>query len=229
MLRPNIPLSCATQSIEIPEGHTPYIPPHPQRGTPYHRYVLLLLPQPSPTEPISIPALSDADRLRFNVREFTAQHGLDGNTGGGAHMWRQVWDEGVSQIYATVLGMSPFPVVGPPILHSFASRTRRTQVYVTAQTRPICGHPWNQAVHQVGFQCSELGNWHRQNIFLINASNKPGTTIPYQLMPRSWRRTIRQSKGSQWHNSLSRSASWRSDGIRPCVFRSTSPPSPCRH
>jgi len=102
-LQPNIPLSCATRTIEIPEAHIPYIPPHPPRGTPYHRYVLLLLPQQSPTEQISVPALSDADRLHFDVREFTAQHGLDGNSGGGAHMWRQVWDEGVSQIYATVL------------------------------------------------------------------------------------------------------------------------------
>ncbi|KAJ7630358.1 hypothetical protein FB45DRAFT_832913 [Roridomyces roridus] len=46
-LKPNIPLS-ATHKGRIPflNTHTRYIPPHPQRGTPYHRYVLLLLPQP---------------------------------------------------------------------------------------------------------------------------------------------------------------------------------------
>ena len=113
--RPNIPLSCATRSIEIPKAHTPYIPPHPQRGTPYHRYVLLFLPQESSTEPISVPALSDADRFHFNVREFAAQHGLHENAG-GAHMWRQVWDEGVSQIYATVLRMSSLFSPGPQVL-----------------------------------------------------------------------------------------------------------------
>jgi large subunit ribosomal protein L35 len=45
--RPNIPLS-ATHTGRIPllNTHTRYIPPHPQRGTPYHRYTLLLLPQP---------------------------------------------------------------------------------------------------------------------------------------------------------------------------------------
>ncbi|KAF9785946.1 phosphatidylethanolamine-binding protein [Thelephora terrestris] len=102
-LQPNIPLSCTTRSIEIPEAHTSYIPPHPQRGTRYHRYVLLLLPQQAPAEPLSVPVLCDADRLHFNVREFAAQYGLDGSTGGGAHLWRQVWDEGVSQVYATVL------------------------------------------------------------------------------------------------------------------------------
>jgi large subunit ribosomal protein L35 len=113
--RPNIPLSCATRAVEVSEAHTPYIPPHPQRGTSYHRYVLLLLPQQSPTEPISVPALSDADRLRFDVREFATKHGLDGSTGGGAHMWRQAWDEGVSQIYAAVLGMFPLSSRRPRI------------------------------------------------------------------------------------------------------------------
>lgn len=30
----------------IPAGcHTPYIPPHAQKGSPYHRYTILLLPQ----------------------------------------------------------------------------------------------------------------------------------------------------------------------------------------
>jgi large subunit ribosomal protein L35 len=61
--------------------------------------------------------LSDTDRLHFDVRGFTAQHGLDGSTGGGAHMWRQVWDEGVSEIYATVLGMFPYSVADLPILY----------------------------------------------------------------------------------------------------------------
>ncbi|KAF7340205.1 hypothetical protein MVEN_01939100 [Mycena venus] len=46
-LKPNIPLS-ATHTGRIPllNTHTRYVPPHPQRGTPYHRYTLLLLPQP---------------------------------------------------------------------------------------------------------------------------------------------------------------------------------------
>lgn len=153
--RPNIPLSCATRSIEVTQGHTPYIPPHPQRGTPYHRYVLLLLPQPSPAEPISVPALSD--RLHFNVREFAAQHGLDGSAGGGAHMWRQVWDEGVSQIYATVLGIFSPLIVNPPISHPVC-RKRGTQIHITTQTRPICRSPWHQAIYQVDSHRSKLIN-----------------------------------------------------------------------
>ena len=169
--RPNVPLSCTTRSIEIPGGHTPYIPPHPQRGTPYHRYVLLLLPQPSPTEPISVPALSDADRLRFNVREFTAHHGLDGSTGGGAHMWRQVWDEGVSHIYATVLGMSPALLRTQPSYTTSPCRTRRTQIRSPTQARPLCGYPWNQAIHQIDTQCSNLSDTGRIHFLLIRLIN----------------------------------------------------------
>ena len=37
-------------------------------------------------------------------------------------MWRQVWDEGVSQIYTTVLGMFSNPVAGLPILHPSPGR-----------------------------------------------------------------------------------------------------------
>jgi hypothetical protein len=122
--RPNIPLSCATRSIDIPEAHIPYIPPHPQQGTPYHRYVLLLLPQKSPTEHIFVSALSDAHRLHFNLREFASQHGLDGSTGGGVHMWRQVWDEGVSQIYTTVLSMFSSPTCSRVLIPFFPQDER---------------------------------------------------------------------------------------------------------
>ena len=101
---PNIPLSATSNSpIAIPHPHTHYIPPHPQQGTPYHRYVVLLLPQASATEPIKLPKVSEAARLGFNFRAFAEEHGFDGSKGGGAHMWREVWDETVSKIYRDVL------------------------------------------------------------------------------------------------------------------------------
>jgi len=34
------------------------------------------------------------------------QHGLDGSKGGGAHMFREVWNPAVSNIYKDVLGTS---------------------------------------------------------------------------------------------------------------------------
>lgn len=118
-----MPLS-ATQRTRIPnlDDHTPYIPPHPQRGTPYHRYILLLLPQPPLAEQgytltgeahaapgvstsvrLEIPPVESAERGNFDVRAFLEKWGLDGAQGGGAHMWREVWGESVSGIYSRIL------------------------------------------------------------------------------------------------------------------------------
>jgi hypothetical protein len=98
--RPNIPLSTNAPLKIVADSHTPYIPPHPQRGTPYHRYVTLLLPQVSE---LSIPVVPEDARLGFDVRAFLSEHSLDGSLGGGAHMWREEWDETVSQIHQDVL------------------------------------------------------------------------------------------------------------------------------
>lgn len=81
-------------------SHTPYLPPHPQQGTNYHRYTTLLIPQ---SEEISLPAFSKEERFNFDVREFVEQYGLDG-TKGGAHMFREVWDSDVTNIYRDILG-----------------------------------------------------------------------------------------------------------------------------
>lgn len=102
--RPNISLSAFSESpIPITTSHTKYIPPHPQKGSPYHRYVLLLVPQSHPTENISIPVPTEEERLGFNYRAFSEHYGLDAGKGGGAFMWREVWDETVSQIYRDTL------------------------------------------------------------------------------------------------------------------------------
>jgi large subunit ribosomal protein L35 len=119
--RPNIPLSC-TQTTRLAklQDHTPYIPPHPQKGTPYHRYVLLLLPQPpitsysrnavakaDPGVPTSrhleIPKVPDDQRLGFDLRSFVKEWNLHPAKGGGANMWREVWDDTVSKIYRLTL------------------------------------------------------------------------------------------------------------------------------
>ncbi|KAJ6569513.1 phosphatidylethanolamine-binding protein [Mycena capillaripes] len=197
-LKPNIPLS-ATHTGRIPllNTHTRYIPPHPQRGTPYHRYALLLLPQPPvqgrkytlntealltaqqtrltqsirdraateaaraeevaravgeagvlegtqgrtgrpqrPTHPnaalphpasgedpladvvtlsrrIEVPIIPDSERLGFDVRAFAKRWGLNAAMGGGAHMWREVWDKYVGAVYRYELH-KPQPVYGRP-------------------------------------------------------------------------------------------------------------------
>ncbi|KIM48480.1 hypothetical protein M413DRAFT_232898 [Hebeloma cylindrosporum] len=130
-MKPNIALSATSPSLLNLNTHTKYIPPHPQRGTPYHRYVTLLLPQPPigssdytlaaasragdiPTSMhLDIPVVPDAERLGFDVRAFVQKWNLNGAKGGGAHLWREVWDENVSQIYKDVLN-KPEPHYGRP-------------------------------------------------------------------------------------------------------------------
>lgn len=154
---PNIPLSASHKGPvlvrELVPDHTKYVPPHPQRGTPYHRYILLLLPQPSarsgfipgatdindlpapqytynqaaatpagvPTSmALDIPVVADEERLGFDVRQFVRHWGLNlgkevgEKEGGGAFIWREVWDESVAGIYKRFLGAQQEPVYGRP-------------------------------------------------------------------------------------------------------------------
>ena len=106
--RPNIKLSSGSSGALTQPTPVKYVPPHPQKGSPYHRYCLFLLPHVNATEglpPAAYSALTGsgnegvADARRgFNLREFSEQWGLDGGNGGGAFMWREVWDESVSDI-----------------------------------------------------------------------------------------------------------------------------------
>ncbi|KAG8873024.1 hypothetical protein FRB97_007073 [Tulasnella sp. 331] len=134
--RPNISLDAVSShqaNISLDDAIASWIPPHPQNGTPYHRYVTLLLPQSSATTPIEIDARDYSERLGFDVRQVIEKYGLgkqgDGSkmrmvprtyadrigTGmsGGIHMWRAVWDQDVSKIYQKVLKL-PEPRYGSP-------------------------------------------------------------------------------------------------------------------
>ncbi|KAI9567060.1 hypothetical protein HD554DRAFT_2006190, partial [Boletus coccyginus] len=62
-----------------------YIPLHPRKGTLYHHYMFLLLPQ---TSPIDVPILEMDKHFGFSVRGFMAKYDLDPSIGGGTHMWR---------------------------------------------------------------------------------------------------------------------------------------------
>jgi large subunit ribosomal protein L35 len=144
-LKPNISLSALSSSrIPDPNTHTRYIPPHPQRGTPYHRYVCLLLPHPPiggseytltgafrtardhhTSVELHIPIVSDQDRLGFNIRRFASQWNLDGTKGGGIHMWREVWDDDVSHIYRDILGKEEPTFGHAPKLDPYAEVKQR--------------------------------------------------------------------------------------------------------
>lgn len=88
--------------------------------------MLLVLPQSSATEPIDIPVFGEAERLGFDFRAFADQYGFDGAQGGGAHMWREVWDETVSHIYTFTLSayMAGFAVA--PVLTGHRISQRKT-------------------------------------------------------------------------------------------------------
>jgi large subunit ribosomal protein L35 len=91
----------ATKAGLLPSAsHTPYLPPHPARGTPYHRYVLLLLPHEDPNAKLSLSS-GPLERNDFDVRSFVREHAL--RTDGGAFMWRAVWDEESSRIWKEVI------------------------------------------------------------------------------------------------------------------------------
>lgn len=47
--------------------------------------------------------IPDETRHGFDIREFAYTWGLDAATGGGAHMWREIWDNDVSMIYKDIL------------------------------------------------------------------------------------------------------------------------------
>ncbi|KAJ8482675.1 hypothetical protein ONZ45_g14871 [Pleurotus djamor] len=129
-LQPNVPLSATSQSrIVNINDHTSYIPPHPQRGTPYHRYVLLMLPQSDPIKPLDVPTVPDSARLGFNVRSFLAEWRLDSAKGGGAHMWRELWNEDVSKIYADVLHVEEPKYGRPPKPDRYAD-VKRVKKYI---------------------------------------------------------------------------------------------------
>jgi len=90
----NVPLSLRERTV--PTGHAPllpYVPPHPARGSPYHRYTMLLFEQG--TKPVVAAA-----REGIDVSAFAAEHDL---SLAGIHFWREKWTDKnratVSSIY----------------------------------------------------------------------------------------------------------------------------------
>ena len=98
---PNIPLSASSSPVlplDSLSSTLPYIPPHPQNGTPYHRYTVLLLAQ-SDNAPLALNE-HEIERLDFDTRDFVAQHKLEAK---GVSFFRQKWDKSVSKIYEEIL------------------------------------------------------------------------------------------------------------------------------
>ncbi|EST04925.1 Phosphatidylethanolamine-binding protein PEBP [Kalmanozyma brasiliensis GHG001] len=86
-----------------------WIPPHPQQGTPYHRYTTVLFEQPTPA------SKGEVDRENFNLRTFAQERGL---TPAGIHFWRAKWSQEsadtISGIYRDVLKRQEPKYAKPP-------------------------------------------------------------------------------------------------------------------
>ncbi|GAA5933242.1 YbhB/YbcL family Raf kinase inhibitor-like protein [Sporobolomyces koalae] len=123
---PNIPLSATSPSV-LPlsslASALPFIPPHPQNGTPYHRYTVLLFAQ-ADNAPLQL-SEHEIERLDFNTRDFVAEHKLEAK---GVSFFRQKWDSSVSKIYEEVL-QQPEPRYGrPPKMDTYVGRPPKYEI-----------------------------------------------------------------------------------------------------
>ena len=97
----NIPLSPASTSVALAqlsdETQTllPWLPPHAQKGTPYHRLSVFVLQQ-KPGAALDAPAVrAKAERDGFKLRSFVDKNGL---VPIGTHLFRTRWDEGTEAV-----------------------------------------------------------------------------------------------------------------------------------
>ncbi|KAF9158329.1 hypothetical protein DFQ26_007749 [Actinomortierella ambigua] len=98
----NVPLS-ATQTLVDPSTANvilPYLPPHPHKGTKYHRYTVLVCEQPNKgQESISSEAVN-ISRDSTTFQSLCSQLRLSTK---GLTFFRQIWDKDVSKIYKEIL------------------------------------------------------------------------------------------------------------------------------
>ncbi|KAI9310639.1 phosphatidylethanolamine-binding protein [Dichotomocladium elegans] len=104
----NVPLSTTQSIVESGETVLEYVPPHPQKGTKYHRYTLIAYEQPNGGKDKVDVKVDKRDG--FDIKNLAQSHGLQVR---GVSFFRQVWDETVSDIYSDILKM-PEPVYGKP-------------------------------------------------------------------------------------------------------------------
>ncbi|CAM0141336.1 mitochondrial 54S ribosomal protein YmL35 [Umbelopsis sp. WA50703] len=123
-LATNVPLSTTQPIANGGDTVVPYTPPHPQKGTKYHRYTTVILEQPNGKIELS-PSI---ESKRFDTRQLIQQHQLVPR---GISFFREVWDEDVSRIYTDILKERE-PIYGkPPKAKRDPNDTsRKTQKYL---------------------------------------------------------------------------------------------------
>jgi large subunit ribosomal protein L35 len=91
-------LSATASTVQGGDSVLDYIPPHPQKGTKYHRYTLIAFEQPNNGQDKVDIQLNQRDA--FDAQALEKSHNL---TVSGFTFFRQVWDESVSKIYSEIL------------------------------------------------------------------------------------------------------------------------------
>lgn len=109
----NVPLSATSSFVQGGDTVLDYIPPHPQKGTKYHRYTLIAYEQPAKLN------MSIESRDHFDAKSLAFSYGLKAT---GATFFREEWNENVSSIYTQILHEHE-PIYGkPPKLPRYIQR-----------------------------------------------------------------------------------------------------------
>ena len=73
----------------------PWLPPHAQKGSPYHRLSIFVLQQPE-GKSLDVEALrAKEQRHGFNLRSFNDRHAVKPI---GVHLFRTIWDDGTAGV-----------------------------------------------------------------------------------------------------------------------------------
>ena len=85
----------ALANLEESQVVFPWMPPHAQKGSPYHRLAILIMEQPG-KQAIDVKACQEKHkRLGFNLRGFNNQHKISPLTG---TLFRNIWDESTKAV-----------------------------------------------------------------------------------------------------------------------------------
>ena len=96
----NVPISPTTTSVPfsrlnpLDQITLPWLPPHAQKGAPYHRLSIFVLEQPAASTRLDLSA-SKINRNGFNLRSFIDQYRLRPI---GFNLFRTKWDENMDEV-----------------------------------------------------------------------------------------------------------------------------------